>query len=359
MAVTVRRVTDWLTWVGVCALAITAAVGVLAAQSQDEATPQQTNQKIQQLAALARASTTDPPLGAGDVLHIDVFDVPELSRDVRVTDSGVISFPLVPDPIPAAGLTTFQLERNIEQVLSADGLVAHPEVSVFVKEQASQPVTIVGAVGHPTVMQIVRPTTLLEVLANAGGIADDAGSTIIVSRDVPPPANHMQPVSTKDPGATDPDPDPDANIIKIPLKQLLDSGNSDYNIQVRGGDIITVPRAGVVYVLGFGIAQQGEYVLQAHGDQITALKAVAMAHGLTSFAKADDSVIMRNDPKTGKRIEIRVHLRQIQNHKADDVPLETNDILYVPDSKGKKALARGTEAALGIGTSLAIYRVTY
>jgi len=363
MVVTVRRVTDWLTCLGVCALAIIATAGVLAAQSQDVATPQQTNEKIQQLAALARASTTDPPLGAGDVLHIDVFDVPELSRDVRVTDSGVISFPLVPDPIPAAGLTTFQLERNIEQVLSADGLVAHPEVSIFVKEQASQPVTIVGAVGHPTVMQIVRPTTLLEVLANAGGIADDAGSTIIITRDVPPSADHMQPVSTKDASApdldADPNPDPDSNIIKIPLKELVDSGNADYNIQVRGGDIITVPRAGVVYVLGFGIAQQGEYVLQAHGDQITALKAVAMAHGLTSFAKADDSVIMRNDPKTGKRIEIHVHLKQIQNHKADDVPLETNDILYVPDSSGKKALARGTEAAIGIGTSLAIYRVAY
>jgi hypothetical protein len=66
---------------------------------------------------------------------------------------------------------------------------------------------------------------------------------------------------------------------------------------------------------------------------------------------------MRNDPTTGKRIEIPVHLKQIQNHKADDVPLQTNDILFVPDSRGKKALARGTEAALGIGTGLAVYRV--
>jgi len=143
------------------------------------------------------------------------------------------------------------------------------------------------------------------------------------------------------------------------MYELLNSGNSDYNIQVRGGDIISVPRAGVVYVLGFGVAQQGEYVLQARGDQITALKAVALAHGLTSFAKADDSVIMRTDPKTGKRVEIHVHLKKIQQHKVDDVPLLSNDILYVPDSKGRKALARGTEAAIGIGTSVAIYHVAY
>ncbi|HKQ87516.1 MAG TPA: polysaccharide biosynthesis/export family protein [Candidatus Acidoferrales bacterium] len=358
MVFTVRRESDWLGLFFVCVIAITVAAGTLAAQSQDETTPQETNEKIQQLAALARTTNTDPPVGAGDLLHIDVFDVPELSRDARVTDSGVISFPLVPEPIPASGLTTFQLEHKIEQVLSADGLVSHPQVSVFVKEQASQPVTIVGAVGHPTVMQIVRPTSLLEALASAGGVADDAGSMILITRPAPA-AEHVQPVSAKDVNSQDPLPDPEAKTIKISLYELLDSGNSDYNIQVRGGDIVSVPRAGVVYVLGFGVSQQGEYVLQARGEQVTALKAVALAHGLTSFAKADDSVIMRTDPKTGKRIEIHVHLKKIQNHKADDVPLLSNDILYVPDSKGKKALARGTEAAIGIGTSVAIYHVAY
>jgi polysaccharide biosynthesis/export protein len=362
MVCTVRRVKDWLLLFSVCAIALATATGALAAQSQDETTPQQTNEKIQQLAALARTSNTDPPLGAGDLLHIDVFDVPELSRDVRVTDSGAVSFPLVPDPIPAAGLTTYQFERKLEGVLSADGLVAHPQVSVFVKEQASQPVTIVGAVGHPMVMQIVRPTSLLEVLAQAGGVADDAGAQIMITRAAPSATERVQEVSAKDVATTNglpDDPPTDAQVIKISLKDLVDSGNADYNIQVRGGDIISVPRAGIIYVLGFGVAQQGEYVLQAHGDQVTALKAIALAHGMTSFAKGDDSVIMRNDPKTGKRIEIPVHLKKIQNHKAQDVPLLSNDILYVPDSKGKKALAVGTQAAIGIGTSIAIYHVAY
>lgn len=361
MVFTVRWVADWLLGFCVFAIAIAITTSALAAQSQDEVTPQQTNEKIEKLAALARTSSTDPPLGAGDLLHIDVFDVPELSRDARVTDSGVISFPLVPDPIPAAGLTTYQFERKLEGVLSADGLVAHPQVSVFVKEQASQPVTIVGAVGHPMVMQIVRPTSLLEVLAQAGGVSDDAGAEIIITRAAASTTEHVQQVSAKDVATTNApdDPSADSKIIKISLKNLVDSGDSDYNIQVRGGDIISVPRAGIIYVLGFGVAQQGEYVLQAHGDRVTALKAIALAHGMTSFAKGDSAVIMRNDPKSGKRIEIPVHLKKIQNHKADDVPLLSNDILYVPDSKGKKALARGTEAAIGIGTTLAIYHVTY
>jgi len=86
------------------------------------------------------------------------------------------------------------------------------------------------------------------------------------------------------------------------------------------------------------------------------LKAVALAHGLTPFAKSNDAVIMRNNLATGQKDNIPVHIKQIENRKTDDVPIKPNDILYVPDSAGKKALARGGEAALGIGTGAALYR---
>ena len=145
-------------------------------------TQQQTNEKIQELASLEHSKPHDVPVGTGDLLHIEVFDVPELSRDVRVSDAGDISYPLIPGRIQAAGLTPFQLEEKMEQLLIENGLVSHPQVSVFVKEQNSQPVSVVGAVQKPMVYQIIRPTTLLEVLADAGGITDDAGSVIIVTR---------------------------------------------------------------------------------------------------------------------------------------------------------------------------------
>src|ERR1700722_2396063 len=92
-------------------------------------TSQQTNEKIQQLAANAGASPTDTPIGAGDLLHVDVFDVPELSRDVRVSDSGAISYPLIPVAIPVAGLTPLQLEDKLGHLLIQNGLVTHPQVS--------------------------------------------------------------------------------------------------------------------------------------------------------------------------------------------------------------------------------------
>jgi polysaccharide export outer membrane protein len=313
-------------------------------------TPQQTNARIAELATLARAKPANTPIGAGDLLHIDVFDVPELSRDVRVSDTGDISYPLIPGKIEAAGLNPFQLEDKLEQLLIENGLVSHPQVSVFMKEQTSQPISVVGAVGHTMIYQVIRPTTLLEVLTAAGGISDDAGSVVIVTRPTHTESARLEPASENSSSPAD------QQTITIKLQDLLESGNETYNIPVYGGDTVSVPRAGIVYVLGSGIAQPGGYVLQSHGAQVTVLKVLALAHGLTAFAKGDSSVIIRNDPVTGQRQEIPVHIKEIEKRKADDVALKSNDILYVPDSAGKRILARGTESAIGIGTSVAVYR---
>ena len=92
-----------------------------------------------------------------------------------------------------------------------------------------------------------------------------------------------------------------SRLSRFDLQDLLESGDAVFNIPVYGGDVVSVPRAGIVYVLGFGVAQPGGYVLQSHGEQVTVLKALALAHGLTSFAKADSAVIMRTNPATGQQ----------------------------------------------------------
>ncbi|HTU34676.1 MAG TPA: polysaccharide biosynthesis/export family protein [Candidatus Acidoferrum sp.] len=349
-------------------LIVAALVGVtllprIAFGRQTVQTPQQTNEKILQLASRARTEPVDIPIGAGDLVHVDVFDVPDLSRDVRVSQTGDITFPLLPGLIHVAGLDVFQLQNKMAQLLIENGLVSHPQVSVFVKEQNSQPISIVGAVRHPMVYQAVRPTTLLQVLAEAGGIGDDAGGDVIITRPADPTPQTDAPKASStdpDPPADPPGGDPPAEpeVITVHLQDLLDSGISK-DIPVEGGDVIRVPQAGIVYVLGAGISQPGGYVLQGHGQNVTILRAVALAHGLTGFAKADSSVILRTNPVTGKREEIHVRIKQIEKNKAPDVPVLSNDILYIPDSAGKKALARAGESAIGIGTSVAIYRVAY
>ena len=239
------------------------------------------------------------------------------------------------------------------QLLIDNGLVSHPQVSVFLKERNSQPVSVIGAVTRPMVYQVIRPTTLLEVLAAAGGITDDAGSQIVISRAARPSSPGIQPASETS------NKTPDQQVISIRLQDLLESGDSKFNVPVYGGDVVSVPRAGIVYVLGAGIAQPGGYVVQSHGDQITVLKAVALAHGLTGYAKADSAVIMRTNPATGQKDEIPIHIEKIEKHHAEDVVMISNDVLYIPDSAGRKALSKGAQAALGIGAGIAIYRGQY
>jgi len=105
------------------------------AAQQETPGPNQANEKIEALAKLSRVKPAETPVGIGDVIHVDVFDVPELSRDARVSDTGEIGLPLIPDKIAAAGLNTFQLENKLEQLLVENELVTHPQVSIFVKSR--------------------------------------------------------------------------------------------------------------------------------------------------------------------------------------------------------------------------------
>jgi len=330
--------------------------GLPAAYGQTQLqTPKQTNDKIFQLAQAKESRTSEIPIGDGDIVHIDVFDVPELTREVRVSETGDISLPLIPGRIHVAGVTTFELEAKLENLLVENGLVSHPQVSVFVKEQTSQPVSVVGAVARPMVIQIVRPTTLLEILADAGGITDDAGSYIFVSRGGLNASPAVAPTPSPNGGGQDV-PDAGGGTEKIRLADLLVSGDPTFNVSVYGGDVVSVPRSGMIYVIG-AVQTPGGYVLENRGDRVTALKALSLAHGLTATAKANDAMIIRQDTKTGSRQEIPAPIKKMLARKLDDMPLNAGDMLYVPDSTGKKVLYKGAEAALIAGSALAVYRL--
>ena len=316
-------------------------------------TPQETNARIRQLAAV-QPRQADYVIGSGDLLRIDVFDVPELSRDVRVGESGYVSLPLIPVKVRAGGLTAFQLEEKLTELLQVNGLVSHPQVTVFLREQHSRPITVIGAVKRPMVYQAIRQTTLLEVLSEAGGIGDDAGSTVIVTRpgNATPAADTASPDSPGPGGSSATAP---PQTIVISLTDLLESGDSKFNIPLLGGDVVSVPRAGIVYVVG-AVDRPGGFVLASDRDQMTALKAIALAGGLKGTAKPNEAVIIRKESDTGKKKEIEVNLGKVMGRKAEDVRLLANDILFVPDSTGKRALRRAGEVALGITSGLVILR---
>jgi polysaccharide export outer membrane protein len=327
-----------------------AAPAVLSQQQRAVSSPKletvtDANDRIAQLALATSVKQGDYVIGSGDLLGIDVFDVPELSREVRVNETGFISLPLIPVKVRVTGLTTFQLQDKLAELLQSNGLVSTPQVSVFLKEQHSQPITVIGAVKTPMVIQAIRQTTLLQVLSQAGGISEDAGSTVIVTR---PPSSQT--------GSEDSDAGKvpvEAQTFTISLSDLLESGTSQFNIPVLGGDVVSVARAGIIYVVG-AVIHPGGFVMQNDRDRMTTLKVLSLAGGTTGSAKTNETVILRKNPETGKRDEVRVDLKKVLQLKSEDVMLQASDILFVPDSSGKKAWHRAGDVAISLTTGLAI-----
>ena len=143
----------------------------------------QTNSRLKDLARINDNSGGDYKIGTGDLLAVDVFDVPQLSREVRVSETGHIALPLLPVRVLARGLTGAQLEEKLSELLQLNGLVTHPEVTVTIKEQHTLPITVIGSVKSPQAIQTSRPMSIAEVLSRCGGIADDAGSNVLITRD--------------------------------------------------------------------------------------------------------------------------------------------------------------------------------
>ena len=305
----------------------------------------ETNDRIAQLAVASDVKQGDYLIGSGDLLGIEVFDVPELSRDVRVNETGNISLPLMPAKIRASGLTPFQLQDKLAELLQTNGLVSTPQVTVSVKEQHSQPITVIGAVKTPMVIQALRRTTLLQALSQAGGVGDDAGGTVIVTRTAPDASDSADPNAAPEPTAP--------QTFTINLSDILDSGDSRFNIPLVGGDVVSVPRAGIIYVVG-AVNKPGGYLLENDFDRMTMLKMLSLAGGTTNTAKVKKAIILRKNLATGKRDQVPVDLSKVMKMKTQDVQMEANDILFVPDSSGLRALHRAGDVGVALTEGIGI-----
>jgi polysaccharide biosynthesis/export protein len=324
-------------------------------------TSDETNARIRELAGSALIGSKPSRIGPGDLIGVEVFDVPELTREARVSDSGFISIPLVGVPIQVNGLTTAEAEEKISEILQVKGLVTHPEVMVSVREEKSQPITVVGEVRNPQVIQAVRSMRLLEVLSAAGGISENAGNVVLITR----PASSQPAIKTgfDGPNSTEtPDVrnvsmpmDPTMTTITVKLGDLLSDPDPVRNIPLYGGDIVTVPRGGIFYIVG-AVNHPGGFILQSDADKMTTLKALAMAQGGVPSAKLKNAVIMRPNKATGKDDIIPVNLRKIMDRKAEDARLLPNDVLFIPDSASMRALRLIGAAAVNATTGVAIYR---
>jgi polysaccharide export outer membrane protein len=190
-------------------------------------------------------------------------------------------------------------------------------------------------VKQPLTFQASGPATLLEAITKAGGLAPEAGPEILVSRAQ----------SGADGTVT-------SLVQRILVKGLIDAADPTLNITLIGGEEIRVPEVGRVYVIG-NVKKPGAFAMQ-DGLESTVLKMLALSEGLMPYASKDAYIYRRE--ANGSKNEIAVPLNKIMDRKAPDQPLLANDILYVPDNKGRRMTLGALEKVLvfGAGASSAL-----
>ena len=346
---------------------------VLLAQAPEMPTPgtgavQQWNEQILEagrvLATTGENGREDYRIGAEDLVEISVFEVPELSRTVRVSASGEISLPLL-GTVKAAGYSAGQLESVLTDRLRGSYL-RDPQVSVFLKEYKSDPVSVLGAVKMPGLYQIQARKSLIELLAMAQGFSEgplrQPGRTIIITRSskaqwkVQNSPNNSADAPT---GAVDPTPAAEgagtagAESIEIPIKHLIQSGDPQWNVPIYPGDVVRVVPAGTFYVAG-DVTRPGAFPLTDF-DNISVIQALAMAGGPLKSSDLRHALIIRRDAN-GNRVEEKIDLRRARKGDEPATTLGENDVLFVPGSVTKAAALRALEATIQVGTGLLIWR---
>jgi len=271
-------------------------------------------------------------IGPNDLLSISVLESPELTRDVRVDSDGTIGLALIAEHPHVAGLSLVQAEALLKKKYQESGILNDPNITITLRELESKPVTVSGAVRQPGVFQVSGSVRLLQLLTMAGGLGEGSGTTVQVIHELGSGQQHITEVRVGD--------------VRLGVDQA--------NVLVRGGDIVNVPPAGAVYVLG-AVNKQGRLLLPSDVDQTTVLNILAMAQGTKRTAKLSHSVLLRRKGTSNEVEQIPLDLKKIVAQEQPDVVLRPNDVLYVPDSTAKHAFARGLESALQVATGVLVY----
>jgi len=270
--------------------------------------------------------------------------VPELKGNVRVENDGTIPVRLL-GHVKAAGLTTSQLRTDLEKAWG-ESYLEDPKVTVFIREFHAQPISVIGAVAKPGLYQLTGPRTLIEVISMAGGLgtrgANQPGRFLYVTRK----GGFDDLQLTEGMEQTAPD------QVEIDLKELVQTRDPALNIKMKPFDIVSVTKAGIIYVIG-AVKRPGGFLMEDR-ERVTVLQALSLAEGTGPYAKKSAARIVRQG-ENGSRQEIPVDLGKVVKGTGEDVEMAANDILVVPDSAGKYVGARGLEIAITTATAAVIY----
>lgn len=316
------RVPDLFPRLAFCVAILWFSAGALAQMpAPQEQTASAAAQRTTRLQSIAPSESL--LIGSGDLLHISVLREPELDQHARVLDSGEIALALIGN-VAVGGLTPAQAADRIAAGYREGKYLLQPEVSVLVEEYATQAVSVLGQVNHPGTVQLTAQRTLIDVLSQAGGLTEFADRHITIERG-----------------------DKDGERIRVFLpNRAEDALNAD--VLVRPGDTVIVPKAGIVYVLG-DVAHPGGYVMQ-YDSKLTVLQAIALAAGASKTASERRIRLVRS--VDGQSLSMLLPLRDMERGREPDVPLQANDILYVPFSLAKNISLGLADITAAAGSAL-------
>jgi polysaccharide export outer membrane protein len=273
------------------------------------------------------AQTESLTIGPGDLLHLKVLEAPELEQSARVTDAGTLTL-ILGGSVQVAGLAPPEAALAIARVLVEHHYVLTPHVSVTLEQTATQNVTIMGQVRSPGSYPIGTPRPILDVLALAGGLTDLADRKVTIERH-----------ATKERVEF---------VVSNSAKAALDA-----SIAVLPGDTVIVPKADVVYILG-DVNRPGGIAIVTNDSKLSALEALSLAGGTPPNAVPSHARLIRRQAD-GSHVDLPLQLSAMQKGKQPDIPLQSDDIVYVPFSYARN-MAVGAGSLVGATSSAAIYK---
>ena len=272
----------------------------------------------------------NPPLliSSGDLLEITVYDNNDLDQQVRVETGGFVNLNLL-GPVKLGGMTAQQAGNWIATRYAEKKYFTNPQVTVLIKEYATQSVSVTGEVNHPGIYPLLTSRSVLDAISLAGGFTPLADTRVTIK--------HRS---------------GDEERLTVNLKADEAGTELDENAVIYPGDLIVVPRAGVVYVLG-DVGRPGGLTMQDNG-KITVLQALAQSGGANYTASMNGAYLLHKTD--AGYVTSRVKVGDMVRGRIPDLSLARNDILYIPPSKLKHAV-QNTQDMLSSAAGAAVYRV--
>lgn len=248
----------------------------------------------------------DYVVGEGDLLQVSVFESQDLKSEGRVGARGFISLPLL-GAVEVKGLTTREAEQKIEELYRARYL-QDPHVNIFVKEQVSGKITLMGSFKKTGTFPYLARLNLFEAMALGEGLTETAGKMVQVRR-----------------GSRESD---RPSTFLIDLDALVRGGGEELNIEIKSGDVIYVPEAGMVYVDG-AVRKPGNYPIKR---KMNVPEAIVAAGGFAPYAEEGTIKLVRARGD-GKPDVVQLSFKDLQQSSSHNVEVKDRDIIFVETNK--------------------------